>query len=263
MSGRDRAAVHIQCMGRKYIARHRVRTILVQTFLLDIDKVTGAPQWNNQTTGATLAQEPIIVRTLHVVLNVVDTGEKWSCAYCETNNKGNAPKCKVCKREKTASDQKRMSDTVKKEREAAALKAIEDEAMAQKRMADAKDANDKASLRIPYVPTGAGARATEKGAVLWWTPGVDVGKPLLRHQIKKYRLDDGEWKCRGDVDAPGDTFTFKMEEGLNFGRQFKFEIIAENIDGASPPSNFTNIIEAGLVMPDGWEKGTSQKNHCF
>ena len=191
MSGRDRAAVHIQCMGRKYIARHRVRTILVQTFLLDIDKVTGAPQWNNQTTGDTLAQEPIIVRTLHVKLNEVDTGEKWSCAYCETNNKGNASKCQVCKREKIASDQKRTSDTVKKEREAAALKAIEDEAMAQKRMADAKEANDKASLRIPYVPTGAGARATEKGAVLWWTPGVDVGKPLLRHQIKKYRLDDG------------------------------------------------------------------------
>ena len=254
LSGRDRAAVHIQCMGRKYIARQRVRGILLITYLRDVDKMTGSPTYQNMKTGKTLVLRPLILTSLQVTLNEVDTGEKWPCAYCETVNKGNATKCTVCKREKTASDQKRTADAEKKAREEGAKKAIEDEQLAQKRMADAKDANEKAALRLPYVPTGAGARATAKGAVLWWTPGVDVGKPLLRHVIKKYRLDDGEWKCRGDVDGPSDQFTCTLDEGLNFGRQFKFEIIAENEDGQSPPSNFTNIIEAGLVLPDGWEK---------
>jgi Ca2+-binding EF-hand superfamily protein len=255
MSGRDRAAVRIQCMGRKYMARARVRTILLKTYFKDIDKVTSAPIWQNVQTKETLFQEPRIIASLkYIQLNEVDTGEKWECAYCETKNKGNAKKCKVCKREKSASEKKRREDREKKEREEAAAKAIEDEKLAQKRMADAKEANEKAALRIPYVPTGAGARATAKGAVLWWTPGVDVGKPLIRHIVKKYRLDDGEWKCRGEIDAPAEIHTFTMDEGLNFGRQFKFEIIAENEDGQSPPSNFTNIIEAGLVLPDGWEK---------
>ena len=254
LSGRDRAARSIQCMGRKYIAKNRVRSLLLHTYLRDIDKITGAPTWQNIQTNETLEKVPKIVVTLNVKLNEVDTGDKWPCAYCETVNKGNAAKCQVCKREKTASEQKRVNDAEKKAREEAAENAIREEALAQQRMADAKEANAKASLRLPYVPTGAGARATSKGAVLWWTPGVDVGKPLLRHVIKKYRLDDGEWKCRGDHDGPSDEFTVTLDEGLNFGRQFKFEIIAENEDGQSPPSNFTNIIEAGLVLPDGWEK---------
>jgi Ca2+-binding EF-hand superfamily protein len=255
LSGRDRAARSIQCMGRKYIARNKVRQRIIQVYLLDVDKVTGQKVWQNTQTNETLSHKPKIISSLrYIQLNEVDTGEQWSCAWCETVNKGNADKCKVCKRGQQASKEKKKTDKDTKTREEAALKAIEDEKIAQKRMADAKEANDKASLRIPYVPTGAGARATAKGAVLWWTPGVDVGKPLQRHVVKKYRLDDGEWKCRGEVDAPADENTFTMDEGLNFGRQFKFEIIAENEDGQSPPSNFTNIIEAGLVLPSGWEK---------
>jgi hypothetical protein len=242
-------------MGRKYIARNKVRQRIIQVYLLDVDKVTGQKVWQNTQTNETLSHKPKIISSLrYIQLNEVDTGEQWSCAWCETVNKGNADKCKVCKRGQQASKEKKKTDKDTKTREEAALKAIEDEKIAQKRMADAKEANDKASLRIPYVPTGAGARATAKGAVLWWTPGVDVGKPLQRHVVKKYRLDDGEWKCRGEVDAPADENTFTMDEGLNFGRQFKFEIIAENEDGQSPPSNFTNIIEAGLVLPSGWEK---------
>lgn len=229
-------------------------------------EVSYVAQFPSGTTGLH-SSDPACLRyakkNLLITFPPPDTGEAWPCAWCETRNQGNQPQCKVCKREKTASAAKIKADAAAKAAADAAKKAIEDEALAQKRMADAAEANAKASLRIPYVPTGAGARATQKGAVVWWTPGVDVGKPLKRHIVRKYRLDDGEWKCRGELDAPPDENTLPMDEGLNHGRRFKFEIIAENEDGCSEPSNFTNIIEAGLVLPDGWEKVHDKSGRAY
>ena len=143
LSGRDRAAARIQALTRKYQARNRVRHLLQTVYLVDTDAITGLPTYQNTVTQQTLSTPPRLVTALgHITLNQVDTGAGWACAYCETTNKGNIVKCKVCKRKKAASEQKRKDDKATKDRADAATKAIEDEKLTQKRLADAKEAND-------------------------------------------------------------------------------------------------------------------------
>ena len=169
LSGRDRAAQRIQTPARRFLARRRVAPLLMRAYRVEEDPVSGqvsyVAQFPSGTTGMHSDNPPcrrFAENYLFTKFPPPDTGTPWPCAWCETRNPGNQPKCKVCKREKTASAAKIAADAAKKAAEEAAKKAIEDEALAQKRMADAAEANAKASLRIPYVPTGAGARATRK-----------------------------------------------------------------------------------------------------
>ena len=123
------------------------------------------------------------------------------------------------------------------------------------------------AIKIPFAPLGAGARATKKGAVVWWTPGSDGGKPVTKYHIVKYRLDLGEWKRKGEITMEVDEgvdCTYRYDEGLQEAREYRFTIIAENEDGrCEKESDPTNKVEPGCVLPEGWEKSKDKAGRTY
>ena len=94
----------------------------------------------------------------------------------------------------------------------------------------------RAAIKIPFAPLGAGARATKKGAVVWWTPGSDGGKPVTKWVIRKHRLDLGEWSVKSEIEVEhteGFDCTYRFDEGLMQDREYRFDIYAVNEDGRS------------------------------
>ena len=72
----------------------------------------------------------------------------------------------------------------KKEIEAEKARIKEEKAKAHAEELERRKARE--AIKIPFAPLGAGARATKKGAVVWWTPGSDGGKPVTKYHIVKY-----------------------------------------------------------------------------
>ena len=221
--------------------------------------------YENTKTGETSDVKPINLRSED--LDEPDTGTPWHVHYNENINKGLQLNCRVCKRDKESSLKRKQLEEEEKKKEIEAEKARIKEEKAKAHAEELERRKAREAIKIPFAPLGAGARATKKGAVVWWTPGSDGGKPVTKYHIVKYRLDLGEWKRKGEITMEvdeGADCTYRYDEGLQEAREYRFTIIAENEDGrCEKESDPTNKVEPGCVLPEGWEKSKDKAGRTY
>ena len=262
---RKQAAFRIQGLYRSYAARIKVKAVIRVIYVKKYDVETDKCYYENTKTGAVSDFKPINLRSED--LDDPDTGAAWQCAFCENMNKGLQPKCRVCKRDKEATLKRKQLEEEEKRKEIEAEKARVAEEKAKAKAEEMERRRQREAIKIPYAPLGAGARATKRGAVVWWTPGSDGGKPVEKYHVIKYRLDLGEWKRKDEVtmEVTEDTdCTYCYDEGLSEGREYRFTIMAENEDGrCEKESDPTNKVEPGCVLPEGWEKNKDKAGRVY
>jgi Ca2+-binding EF-hand superfamily protein len=262
---RKQAAFKIAGMFRGFKARKRVKALIRIQYAKKYDVETDKFYYENTKTGETSQQKPVNLGSDD--LPNPKMGKDWKCAFCENNNRGLQPACRVCKRKKE--DSLKRVELAEKERIRKEQEEIE-KMEAEKAAAKAEEMErrkKRAAIKIPFAPLGAGARATKKGAVVWWTPGSDGGKPVTKWVIRKHRLDLGEWSVKSEIEVEhteGFDCTYRFDEGLMQDREYRFDIYAVNEDGRSEKeSNPTNKIEPGLVLPEGWEKNVDKAGRAY
>jgi len=262
---RKQGAFRIQGLFRSYRSRNKVKKVIRIIYVKKYDVETDRCYYENTKTGETSDVKPINLRSED--LDEPDTGTPWHCAFCENINKGLQLNCRVCKRDKESSLKRKQLEEEEKKKEIEAEKARIKEEKAKAHAEELERRKAREAIKIPFAPLGAGARATKKGAVVWWTPGSDGGKPVTKYHIVKYRLDLGEWKRKGEITMEVDEgvdCTYRYDEGLQEAREYRFTIIAENEDGrCEKESDPTNKVEPGCVLPEGWEKNKDKAGRTY
>jgi|EP00505_MAST-04D_sp_SCG-Rhode-Island_P004542 Ca2+-binding EF-hand superfamily protein len=262
---RKQAAFKIAGMFKSWKARKRVKSLIRIQYEKKYDIERDMFYYSNKKTGEMLDSKPINLGSDD--LAEPNIGVPWKCAFCENENKGPQPACRVCKRK--VEDTQKRKDLQEKEK-IAKLKEEQDCLKAEKeaeKAAELERLRKAEECKIPFAPLGAGARATKKGAVVWWTPGGDGGKPITKYFVRKHRLDLGEWKLKGEIEVEntdGFDCTYRFDEGLTEGREYRFDVYAVNEDGRSEKeSDPTNKVEPGLVLPEGWEKNVDKAGRTY
>jgi hypothetical protein len=100
--------------------------------------------------------------------------------------------------------------------------------------------NTVPAASTPSAPSGVGAKAGKRSALVSWVAGGNGGSQITGNTVKVYENGFlvGSVKVAGNVTATTVT-------GLRSGRSYSFGVIATNAVGSSPESTRSNTVVAG------------------
>eukprot|EP00947_MAST-08B_sp_MAST-8B-sp1_P001309 g1309.t1 len=242
----DEAAQKIQGMYARGQSREQLKLLLKSIVVRKVDPESGEVYYINTRNGQRTTEKPRILGDDDDLV-----GEPWTCARCGKFNGEGPLKCGTCgkaRNESEAEDRARKAaekaeeESAKRDYEARRKELEEAERM---RRLEAED------RQLPDPPSGVGAEGGDTQAGVWWTPGRDNGKPLLKFVVKRYRRDGDDWLVRKETEL-GPEVTSTTETGLTNGREYRFCVVGVNADGPSEDSKPSNMVLPAVPLPEGW-----------